>query len=153
MNQTDPAIIPILSLVVAVLAVFVGPFISWKVAKRQIEASSAVARSQMLGPMRQAWINELRELVSEIASSCLHYWQAGFEDRTDEEYKRITDIEHKIQLMINPKEKDHQELVAKIKLMVQSLSRGKEGDDEFFESYESVMVEVDPKSRTGLAVI
>ena len=77
----DPTVISILSLVVALLAVFIGPFVSWKVAKKQIESSTRVARQQLLGPMRQAWINELRELISETASSCLHYWQAGFEDR------------------------------------------------------------------------
>jgi uncharacterized protein YneF (UPF0154 family) len=68
MNQIDPAVIPVLSLVVALLAVFVGPFVSWKVVKKQIESSSRTARQQMLGPMRQAWINELRELIAEVAS-------------------------------------------------------------------------------------
>lgn len=142
----DPTIISILSLVVALLAVFIGPFVSWKVAKKQIESSARIARQQLLGPMRQAWINELRQLISEVASSCLHYWQTGFEDRTDEEYRRITDIEHKIQLMINPEEKDHDRLINQINIMVASLSKGKKGDEDFFSAYETVM-------RTGKEVL
>jgi len=64
--------IPILSLVVAALAVFVGPAISLRIAKRQIRASSALANNQLrsaldagnkqiTAPMRQAWINSLRD--------------------------------------------------------------------------------------------
>jgi hypothetical protein len=139
MNQADSATIAVLSLAIALLAVFVGPLISWKIAKKQIEAASRTARVQMLGPIRQAWINELRELIAEVASSCLHYWQSGFEDRAEAEYKRITDIEHKIQLMINPKEDDHRRLVSHIRAMVESLSQGKDGDDAFFMAYETVM--------------
>ena len=139
MNLSDPSTISILSLAVALLAVIVGPFVSWKIAKKQIESSSRTARQQMLGPMRKAWINELRELISEVASSCLYYWQAGFEDRSETEYKRITDIEHKIQLMINPREQAHQLLVSQIRAMIESLSQGKDGDKAFFASYETVM--------------
>jgi len=67
-------LIPVLSLMVAALAVFFGPLLSARVAKRA-----------MLGPMRQKWINDLRELLSEISSRCLHYFQAGYEDRSDQE--------------------------------------------------------------------
>ncbi len=139
MNVTDPTTISVLSLAVALLAVIVGPFVSWKIANKQIELSSRTSRQQMLGPMRQAWINELRELISEVASSCLYYWQAGFEDRSETEYKRITDIEHKIQLMINPGEEEHKLLVSQIRAMIESLSKGKDGDKTFIESYETVM--------------
>lgn len=64
--------IPVLSLIVAALAVFVGPIISWRVAKRQIESSSAVANKQIIAPMRQAWINSLRDAMAELASRALH---------------------------------------------------------------------------------
>lgn len=50
--------------------------------------------------MRQAWINNLRDLLSEITSSALHYYVAGFEDRTDQEYQHLTHLEYKIKLML-----------------------------------------------------
>jgi len=62
-------VIPILSLVVAALAVFVGPLVSWFVAKRQVGSSlaltdkqiraslGAATNKQIIAPMRQAWIN------------------------------------------------------------------------------------------------
>lgn len=136
--MTTQTIIPILSLSIALLAVFVGPFVSWKIAKKQIDAASKTARQQMLGPMRQAWINELRALLAEVASSCLYYWQAGFENRTEEEYKRITDIEHKIQLMMNPKEADHQLLLENIRSMIGFLHVGEEANADFLAAYETV---------------
>lgn len=77
---------PVLSLVVAALAVFVVPLISWLITKRQLASLLEVANKQIIAPMRQAWINNLRDLVAELTSSALHYYVAGFEERTDEEY-------------------------------------------------------------------
>ena len=67
----------ILSLIVAALAVAVAPLVSWLTTKRQINTSFALARDQMhtsletankqiTAPMRQAWINKLRELLAEL---------------------------------------------------------------------------------------
>jgi len=47
-------VIPVLSLLVAAIAVFVGPLISWSIANRQVQSSLAVANKQIIAPMRQA---------------------------------------------------------------------------------------------------
>ena len=86
-------LIPILSLVVAILAVLVGPIISWKIAKRHVASSLKIANKQIVAPMRQAWINSLRDLIAEISSSGLHYYQAGYEDRKDEEKESQGDVD------------------------------------------------------------
>ena len=122
--------IPILSLSVALLSVFFGPLISASVSKRA-----------MLSPMRQKWINDLRSLLSEISGSCLHYWQAGYEDRTDEEYKRISDLTHQVIFHLNPNEEEHNKLIMVIRCLEESLSKGKEGDSEFFEAYDELLVQ------------
>jgi hypothetical protein len=134
--------IPILSLVVAALAVFIGPLvswrISWRIARRQIEASRRVAIQQMLGPMRQAWINSLRQKMAEFLSSTLHYAVAGYENRTDAEYQRMALLEQEIVLTINPAEPEHQDLVRAIRRVVDSLSRGaKMPDPEFIEAHQA----------------
>jgi len=122
--------IPVLSLLVAGLAVFVGPVLSARSAKRA-----------MLGPMRQKWINDLRQLLSEITSSCLHYYQTGYEDRTEEEYKRITQLEHQIIFMLNPNEAKHENLISITQQMVRALEKGKEGEEQFIGGYEKLLVE------------
>jgi hypothetical protein len=124
-------IIPILSLITAILAVFIGPLISWKIAKRQIASSLKAANKQIVAPMRQAWINSLRDLLAEISSSALHYHQAGFENRKDEEYKKLTELEGKISLTLNLLEDDHKKLHDLIRLMLFALERGREGKNDF----------------------
>ena len=77
---------------------------------------------QIIAPMRQAWINKLRELLAEFTSSTPHYWEAGFEDRNDKEYRRVALLETHIQLMLNLNETDHQRLELLIHNMVHDLS-------------------------------
>jgi len=132
-------LIPILSLIVAALAVFVGPVISYLVVKRQIASALAASHKQIIAPMRQAWINSLRDLLAEFTSSALHYYCAGFEERDDSEYRHLTLLEHRIQLMLNPAEDDHTDLQQLIRKMVTSLGRGKEGDEDFCRSHTEVM--------------
>lgn len=128
--------IPILSLVVAALAVFVGPVISWYAAKRQLTSSLAVANKQIVAPMRQAWINNLRDVLSELLSSALHYYVSGYEDRTDAEYQRIELLNYKMKLMLNPKEDDHRRLEQLVDQMIGALSSG---DSEFEPSHKAAL--------------
>ena len=129
----------VLSLIVAALAVFFGPFISLHVAKRQVRSSLDVANRQITAPMRQAWINALRDLLSELCSSAHHYFVAGFDNREDDEYQRLTHLETKIQLMLNAKEDDHVQLEKLIREMLSSLERGKEGDAAFIAAHPKVI--------------
>jgi len=142
--------IPTLSLIVAALAVFVGPIISWSIAKRQIRASSAVASNQILStleasnkqiiaPMRQAWINNLRDLLAELTSSSLHYYATGFEDRSDKEYQRVSLLESKVKLMLNAKEDDHQRLETLIRKMIWAIQYEKGKKDEFPDLHTEVV--------------
>ena len=126
-----------LSLIVAILAVVVGPMVAWAIAKFQIRSSLEVSNKQITAPMRQAWINKLRELLAELTSSALHYHVAGFEDRTDEEYQRVTLLEAHIQLMLNPNEKDHQRLEVLMRSMVAEIEKGR--SDEFPGLYDEVI--------------
>jgi hypothetical protein len=133
--------IPILSLVVAALAVFVGPIISWRMAKRQLAATLEVSNKQITAPTRQAWINNLRDSLSEITSSALHYHVSGFEERTDEEYQRLTHLEYKIKLMLNPREDDHEQLERLIAQMTELLGeKGSWEVDQEFQTYHNAVI-------------
>ena len=92
----------------AVLAVFVGPLISMLVTRKQIEASTHVTNKQILSPIRQNWINDLRSVLAEFTSKAKIHFEC--EDSCDNHYSQIIELEHRLYLMLNPKEKDHEEL-------------------------------------------
>ena len=125
------AYISIMSLIVTALAVVVGPMVSWKIAKRQISSSLETSNKGIIGPMRQAWIDKLRELLAEFTSDTLHYWEAGFDDRKETEYRRLALLETQIQLMLNPNETDHQRLECLMHRMVHDLSTGRGQNSEY----------------------
>jgi hypothetical protein len=128
-------LIPILSLVIAALAVFFGPMITLRISRRQnelsrriadqqIELSRRIASKQIVAPMRQMWINDLRNKVAELSSSALYYWNTGFDEQTDEKTRRIWQLEEEIKLLINPKEEDHQHLVDTIRQLLWAMEKG-----------------------------
>jgi hypothetical protein len=102
-------------------------------------SSLEVANKQIIAPMRQVWINSVRDLVAELMSSAEHYFVAGFEERTDEEYRRLTYLEQKLQLMLNPKEEDHARLEQLIRKMVTALNTGKDGSNDFVASHREIV--------------
>ena len=143
---SDPNTITIISLVIAILAVIVGPFISLYISKKQTESTLRMAKQNLLGPMRQAWINDLRELIIEITTNCLHYWASGtYEDLENDEYKRISHIQQKIELMINPSEEDHVNLLKEINAMVLTAGSSSLEDDDLFHKAHKTVVETTQK--------
>jgi hypothetical protein len=95
---------------------------------------------QIIAPMRQAWINNLRELLAELSGKGAHYWAAGFEEREDAEYMRIKELVSRLELYLNPKEDDHAQLVVSVRSMVGALSQGSnpQTDEAFWEAHEKV---------------
>jgi uncharacterized protein YneF (UPF0154 family) len=150
MPQADKAI-PVLSLVVAALAVFISPLVSFFISRRQIknslelnqrqtDSSLAVANKQIVAPMRQKWINDLRDLIAELASDSLHYFRAGHDFEGYKNFQRLTFLESKIQLMLNPNEEDHQKLEWMIAEMLKALqSGGEQGRADFIATHPEVM--------------
>jgi len=136
----ESSLISIISLCVAGLAVFVGPFVSMRIANRQIKSATRTTEKQIISPIRQNWINELRMIIVEITSKSAHYWVSGTDNRKDSEYYRITELEHTIRLYINPKEEDHLKLVKLIKQMTNELYSTKiENEVLFWKAHEQVL--------------
>jgi hypothetical protein len=125
-------LIPVLSLAIALLAVFVGPFVSWLITKRQLESAQRLANKQIVAPMRQAWITTLRKFLAELCSSATHYFETGC--RTDADCKRLAELQQEIILMLNPKEGAHNQLLQAIRCMLEALDRGKDHDRKSFVS-------------------
>lgn len=99
--------IAIISAVTALLAVLLGPLVSMWATQRQ-------SRVAVLAANRQAWINALRDLISEYVSisGLMHAgdWSKRTEIEFDQKMERLVLLSAKIRLMLNPKEDDHQRL-------------------------------------------
>jgi hypothetical protein len=131
--------------------VFISPLVSFFISRRQIrnslelnqrqtDSSLAVANKQIVAPMRQKWINDLRDLIAELASDSLHYFRAGHDFEGYKNFQRLTFLESKIQLMLNPNEEDHQKLEWMIAEMLKALqSGGEQGRADFIATHPEVM--------------
>jgi hypothetical protein len=98
-----------LALLVAALAVFVGPFVQMWIAKRQVRAT-------VLSANRQRWIDSLRSQIAEFLAALvtLNAVRSGALDLSPTEYSAKLEQfrlrQFTIRLMLNPSEKDHQRL-------------------------------------------
>lgn len=109
-------LIPLLALIVAILAVFVGPIITAVVSRWHIRNSLAIAHKQIVAPMRQVWINQLRDKLAEFFSIAQPLFISGSDgqfpvgDKKDHLERDVIRILREIELMLNPDEEDHEEL-------------------------------------------
>ena len=115
----------VVSAITALGAVIFGPFIA------------ARAQSKgMLGPMRQGWINNLRDTLAEFAAAV----SAGViqttsqmagddktrhaaEDARKEHYEKTFELKEKIHLLINATEPEHIELVRLVEIAFQAYDK------------------------------
>jgi hypothetical protein len=113
-------VISIAALAVAFLALFIAPFINSKNSKRQT-----------IAPMRQAWINNLRDKISEVlaiisidrSNYCPSTdWDEDKKDKANnmdlENYEKLMLLESSISLHINSTEPDHIKLMDLISLVI-----------------------------------
>lgn len=134
--------LPLGSLLVAAVAVFVGPWISARATERQIaagllsadkqiRAGLLSANKQIVAPMRQAWINSLREKAADVLSTAWWYYVSG-EDPSGPDKdglagsrveKRLRFVIQEIELMLNFGEPDHVELLELLNQTVNSCYR------------------------------
>jgi len=106
-----------------------------------MDNSIRVANKQVIAPMRQAWINNLRDLVADLLGKCAHYWAAGFDEREDSEYRHITELLYKLDLFLNPNEEDHVALIQNLRVMHLALSEGRdpEHDNVFWDTHRTAV--------------
>lgn len=107
-------------MIVALCAVIVSPIVNLKVAKRQL-----------ITPIRQKWIDELRELMSQFLSESrkvviLSEGSGLLNTKmTDESvFQKLLYIEQKLGLMLNPNEVEHSTLVKLIQVITDDVQQG-----------------------------
>jgi hypothetical protein len=110
----------VLPLWISLAAVIVGPLVSLKISKRQ-----------MISPMRQKWIDELRELMSVILSECQNVIVMG-EGRgllNDEKsdgalFQKLLYLEKKLNLMLDPFNDGHIALLRSVNKITDAVHHG-----------------------------
>ncbi|PKN16497.1 MAG: hypothetical protein CVU66_00675 [Deltaproteobacteria bacterium HGW-Deltaproteobacteria-23] len=141
----NTSLISIFSLVIAVLAVFVGPYISIKIAKRQSENSLKIANKQLISPIRQNWINELRKLVSEILSISTLCKSEGLIVGKRPNFYRLLELKGLLTLYLNPKERDHSELITTVDGLVKCVGIPNSEDEINFNETQNQIVIISQK--------
>jgi len=124
------------SMLVALAAVIVGPFISGWIAHRQIVSS-----------MRQQWIENLRvcvaEFLAEINHILLYYNPIDREDLIDPATsKKLDYLENRIELFLNPKKKRSQGLIDLVHELGDITAKRKTSSEKQSEAYGRLSVEI-----------
>lgn len=125
----DPLVLSFVSACTALAASIVGPIVTLRVARRQINAN-------VLSTNRQKWIETLRDMVAELISlivSALFIrsaWKSKWDKgrgplREDKalliKLERIVLAESKIRLLLKPTDVDHQQLDRAIETAIKRL--------------------------------
>lgn len=132
--SSNLSLLPILSLVVAGLAVFFGPIIQLLIARAQIRAS-------VLSANRQQWINTLRDAIADcqtkaqisftethLASS--EVTSSAADDKGHyEALKTMYFLVKKMALLLNPYEEDHMQLLSLLQELESFCVHGNPNDD------------------------
>ena len=118
---------PIISAVTALVAVVVGPLVSVYVVRRQIHASVVSAN-------RQKWIDDLRDQLTELITGIrflgLHRSLEHIDEKEFvERLQRLVLVETKVNLLLNPNEKDHEALSKTIRQAIEKIFAGNEKEN------------------------
>ena len=135
--QTEVIVAAIIGAVSGLIGAGLGAFFSYRIAVKQI-------RANLVSANRQAWINELRECLSELQSriTFVSILQSVPETGDLEDVKssmsRIAFLTHKLTLLINPKEEDHAQLLSLVKEIKGIAVRGGKPPQEKMDAITSL---------------
>lgn len=112
-NLFEKAVVfTVFSGIIALLALFFGPFVTFLIGKRQI-----------IAPMRQAWIKELRELISQFILIFHNYENNLSLEEEKSHYQELLTIHYRLVLMINRNEFRHRELIEKTQTITKLVTK------------------------------
>lgn len=106
------AIAALLSSLTALVAVFIGPIITARIQHRQ-----------MVAGMREKWIYDLRQILSDIIGTAETASSVLLQSREiceplQEKYDSLVRLEGKAKMMLNPKKQSHKQLQSQLEEMV-----------------------------------
>ena len=139
--------------IVALVALFVGPLISLRITNKQISASAQLNRRQIISPMRQVWMNDLRNKTSELlhlldrlylffhGGKEIHdiYKRLKWEFAPSDADGKIDLLNYEIVLMLNGTENDHRNFSDLIHKCKMSVYNNKITNEEFYGIHRDIM--------------
>lgn len=138
--------LPVFSLVIAALAVFVGPMVSSRMANRQLEATIALSKKNIVSPIRQNWINELRKILAELTTTCAYFWTETNEEEREKYHLKVRSLIGHLELYINPKEAEHKDLLQNVIRMERSMF-GKDQPDHISDFWAAHRATVEQSQK------
>jgi hypothetical protein len=142
----DALLISLVSACTALVASVIGPMVTLTVAKRQIAASVVSAN-------RHKWIEGVRDMIAEVISLLVAavvvkakwqtQWDQGRGPLTEDpamlaKLERIVLARSKIDLLLNPSERDHQRLREAIHVAFKHLQSEQSVDSETESDIETI---------------
>ena len=112
----------------------------YKMNKENIDSEKERSQESIISENRQKWINTLREDISSLLSNMTQYKPANTETRAIM-FNALWLEYYKIQLLLNPNEDDHKELVTAIKNCLSSI----DADTEEFVKNQDFIIEISQK--------
>lgn len=119
--------------------------ITFLIAKRQI-LNTGVTQ------FRQQWIDNLRESISIFIAKAEMISMLDLDDDDGylEHFKELSQTHHKIELMLNPEEDDHNKIIEKLDEIRELIHDEEIGEDELEEKLDNVIVELLEVSKRTL---
>jgi hypothetical protein len=126
--------VSVISTATALVAVIIGPIVSWKIAKKQIRATTVTAS-------RQQWINNFRDTLADFlakTSMCYGLAKNHYADGTSiPRVEQMVQLNYRIHLLINPNDADHQDIASLADFICSELRSAKTADENSEKKQES----------------
>ena len=146
------SVVALLSIGVSITAIFVGNKRSLKISEMQIEASTKLANKQLISPMRQIWIGNLRSRMSEYLSLSEQFYRFMHDTKGVKEFQKDNNMEIipkdaemkldslylEIHLMLNDKEHDHLLLNVTMDKLRRHIFDKDLTSEKFYTTYRSI---------------
>ena len=126
-------LVTVAALIIAVVTVVAASLVTYNAARRQIEASLKLGYHQIIAPMRQAWINKLRERIAAyigISSEMGIRIQnmSTLDEPSYRAYRELLAIREEIYLLLHMGEEDHEQIAREVHNINQLVSEYKAND-------------------------
>ena len=138
------------SMMIALAAVIIGPFVSFQIAKRTIKTQLLIAeqnvRASVLSRNRQEWINLLRNTIAEYLAVVYMLGDPNLSnEKAQHLLERLYTAKFRVSLLINPNEPDHRKLDDLLFDFIEKIAAANKPDEEAVLEVRQTLVELSQK--------
>lgn len=127
----------VISLVIAFIALFVWPLISYIIANKQIGMTLQITKNQIFSPLKEEEIKYFRKLIAKLLWISNHLYVARDENTEGTIHEEIEFLYYEIEMFLNFNNKIENELNKHLKRLVFKIDYEKD-ENSFIESHSCV---------------